>query len=94
MVAGLLGAVGLFIATNIDDIIVLSLFFARGAGPTGEEQREHDDVVDIGGDKQTNRPQETSYHLPVPLSGGAPGHVTCRVNTWGILVGSQSGIQQ
>ncbi|CAB0530749.1 hypothetical protein CIP101352_02345 [Corynebacterium diphtheriae] len=64
------------------------------AGPTGEEQREHDDVVDIGGDKQTNRPQETSYHLPVPLSGGAPGHVTCRVNTWGILVGSQSGIQQ
>ena len=25
-------AVGLFIATNIDDIIVLSLFFARGAG--------------------------------------------------------------
>ena len=63
------------------------------AGPTGEEQREHDDVVDIGGDKQTNRPQETSYHLPVPLSGGAPGHVTCRVNTRGILVGSQSGIQ-
>src|SRR5699024_2412828 len=33
------------------------------AGPTGEEQREHDDVVDIGGDKQTNRPQETSYHF-------------------------------
>ena len=32
MVTGLLGAVGLFIATNIDDIIVLSLFFARGAG--------------------------------------------------------------
>ena len=25
-------AVGLFLVTNIDDIIVLSLFFARGAG--------------------------------------------------------------
>ncbi|MCA0331958.1 MAG: cadmium resistance transporter [Actinobacteria bacterium] len=28
-------AVGLFIVTNIDDIIVLSLFFARGAGARG-----------------------------------------------------------
>ncbi|GAB3076535.1 cadmium resistance transporter [Corynebacterium aquatimens] len=28
-------AVGLFIATNIDDIIILSLFFARGRGRTG-----------------------------------------------------------
>ena len=28
-------AIGLFIATNIDDIIVLSLFFARGAGQRG-----------------------------------------------------------
>ena len=39
MVTGLLGAVGLFIATNIDDIIVLSLFFARGAGKTGTTLR-------------------------------------------------------
>ena len=39
MVAGLLGAVGLFIATNIDDIIVLSLFFARGAGQAGTTLR-------------------------------------------------------
>ena len=30
-----LQAIGLFIATNIDDIIVLSLFFARGAGAPG-----------------------------------------------------------
>ena len=30
-----LQAIGLFIATNIDDIIVLSLFFARGAGQRG-----------------------------------------------------------
>lgn len=30
--AFILQAIGLFIATNIDDIIVLSLFFARGAG--------------------------------------------------------------
>ena len=27
-----LQAIGLFATTNIDDIIVLSLFFARGAG--------------------------------------------------------------
>ncbi|WP_428829094.1 cadmium resistance transporter, partial [Corynebacterium ammoniagenes] len=32
-------AVGLFIATNIDDIIVLSLFFARGAGQAGTTLR-------------------------------------------------------
>jgi len=34
-----LQAVGLFIATNIDDIIVLSLFFARGAGQRGTTAR-------------------------------------------------------
>ena len=34
-ITALLQAVGLFIATNIDDIIVLSLFFARGAGRPG-----------------------------------------------------------
>ena len=28
-------AIGLFLATNIDDIIVLSLFYARGAGRRG-----------------------------------------------------------
>ena len=28
----ILQAIGLFVATNIDDIIVLSLFYARGAG--------------------------------------------------------------
>lgn len=33
--SALLQAVGLFIATNVDDIIVLSLFFARGAGRPG-----------------------------------------------------------
>jgi cadmium resistance protein CadD (predicted permease) len=32
-------AIGLFIATNIDDIIVLSLFFARGAGRPGTTTR-------------------------------------------------------
>jgi len=31
----ILQAIGLFIATNLDDIIVLSLFFARGAGRSG-----------------------------------------------------------
>ena len=39
MVTGLLSAIGLFIATNIDDIIVLSLFFARGAGQAGTTLR-------------------------------------------------------
>lgn len=34
-----LQAVGLFIATNIDDVIVLSLFFARGAGRNGTTSR-------------------------------------------------------
>lgn len=32
MLATLAAATGLFVATNIDDIVVLSLFFARGAG--------------------------------------------------------------
>lgn len=39
MITGLLSAIGLFIATNIDDIIVLSLFFARGAGHKGTTLR-------------------------------------------------------
>ena len=34
-----LQAIGLFMATNIDDIIVLSLFFARGAGQRGTTTR-------------------------------------------------------
>jgi cadmium resistance protein CadD (predicted permease) len=33
--ATLLQATGLFLVTNVDDIIVLSLFFARGAGQRG-----------------------------------------------------------
>ncbi|WP_448074003.1 cadmium resistance transporter [Georgenia yuyongxinii] len=35
LLAPVLQAIGLFMATNIDDIIVLSLFFARGAGIRG-----------------------------------------------------------
>ena len=35
MVTSILQAIGLFLVTNIDDIIVLSLFFARGAGTRG-----------------------------------------------------------
>ena len=35
VLASLLQAAGLFMVTNIDDIIVLSLFFARGAGQRG-----------------------------------------------------------
>ena len=34
-----LQAIGLFMVTNIDDIIVLSLFFARGAGRSGTTTR-------------------------------------------------------
>ncbi len=35
MINSALQAIGLFLVTNIDDIIVLSLFFARGAGQRG-----------------------------------------------------------
>lgn len=35
MIASAAQAIGLFLVTNIDDIIVLSLFFARGAGQRG-----------------------------------------------------------
>lgn len=35
MISPALQAIGLFLVTNIDDIIVLSLFFARGAGQRG-----------------------------------------------------------
>ncbi|MFL2002088.1 cadmium resistance transporter [Microbacterium sp. A1-JK] len=39
IVLSVLQAIGLFLATNIDDIIVLSLFFARGAGQRGTTVR-------------------------------------------------------
>lgn len=39
MLATMVQAVGLFVATNIDDVIVLSLFFARGAGRAGTTRR-------------------------------------------------------
>lgn len=39
MILSVLQAIGLFLATNIDDIIVLSLFFARGAGQCGTTTR-------------------------------------------------------
>lgn len=39
ILSSILQAIGLFIATNIDDIIVLSLFFARGAGQRGTTAR-------------------------------------------------------
>ena len=39
IVCSVLQAIGLFVATNIDDIIVLSLFFARGAGQRGTTAR-------------------------------------------------------
>ena len=39
MITSALQAIGLFLGTNIDDIIVLSLFFARGAGQRGTTTR-------------------------------------------------------
>ena len=39
ILSSILQAIGLFIATNIDDIIVLSLFFARWAGQRGTTTR-------------------------------------------------------
>ncbi|HLR94137.1 MAG TPA: cadmium resistance transporter [Jiangellaceae bacterium] len=35
----ILQAIGLFVATNIDDIIILSLFYARGAGQRGTTRK-------------------------------------------------------
>jgi|TARA_R100000365_G_C2730090_1_gene60519 cadmium resistance protein CadD (predicted permease) len=39
LITSALQAIGLFLVTNIDDIIVLSLFFARGAGQRGTTTR-------------------------------------------------------
>lgn len=39
VISSALQAMGLFLVTNIDDIIVLSLFFARGAGQRGTTTR-------------------------------------------------------
>ena len=39
ILTSVLQAIGLYAATNIDDIIVLSLFFARGAGQRGTTAR-------------------------------------------------------
>ncbi|WP_448073917.1 cadmium resistance transporter [Georgenia yuyongxinii] len=39
MLTSILQAVGLFLATNIDDIIILSLFYARGAGQPGTTRK-------------------------------------------------------
>ena len=39
ILTSVLQAIGLFAATNIDDIIVLALFFARGAGQRGTTAR-------------------------------------------------------
>src|SRR5699024_9380542 len=39
ILSSVLQAIGLFIVTNIDDVIVLSLFFARGAGQRGTTAR-------------------------------------------------------
>ena len=39
ILTSVLQAIGLFATTNIDDIIVLSLFFARGAGQSGTTAR-------------------------------------------------------
>ena len=39
IVSSILQAIGLFIATNIDDIVILSLFFWRGQGQPGTTRR-------------------------------------------------------
>lgn len=39
ILSSIVAAVGLFVATNIDDIIILSLFFSRGAGQPGTFRR-------------------------------------------------------
>ncbi|WP_054952644.1 cadmium resistance transporter [Flaviflexus massiliensis] len=39
MISSIVQAIGLFIATNIDDIVILSLFFVRGRGQPGTTRR-------------------------------------------------------
>lgn len=39
MISSSVQAIGLFIATNIDDVVILSLFFARGQGQPGTTRR-------------------------------------------------------
>jgi len=39
VISSILQAIGLFIATNIDDIVILSLFFGRGQGQPGTTRR-------------------------------------------------------
>ena len=39
ILSSIVQAIGLFIATNIDDIVILSLFFARGQGQPGTTRR-------------------------------------------------------
>ena len=39
MISSILQAIGLFIATNIDDIVILSLFFGRGQGQPATTRR-------------------------------------------------------
>ncbi|MEU4361864.1 cadmium resistance transporter [Promicromonospora sp. NPDC023987] len=39
LITPILQGIGLFLATNIDDIIILSLFFARGAGMRGTTRK-------------------------------------------------------
>ena len=39
MISSIVQAIGLFIATNIDDIVILSLFFGRGQGQPGTTRR-------------------------------------------------------
>jgi cadmium resistance protein CadD (predicted permease) len=39
VISSIVQAIGLFIATNIDDVVILSLFFARGQGQPGTTRR-------------------------------------------------------
>lgn len=39
MISSIVQAIGLFIANNIDDVVILSLFFARGQGQPGTTRR-------------------------------------------------------
>ena len=39
MISSIVQAIGLFIATNLDDVVILSLFFARGQGQPGTTRR-------------------------------------------------------
>ena len=67
---GIVGqAVGLFAVTNIDDILILSLFFAQGAGHHGSARRVVLDFTDRGSSDTCSELRRFIDYMSVMMSG-------------------------